>query len=62
MVADNSILPHLLTLVIREAVMTYQISDPDILAGEIIDNIEAGLASFREIVDITGRDAEAEST
>ncbi len=42
--------------------MTYQISDPDILAGEIIDNIEAGLASFREIVDITGRDAEAEST
>lgn len=28
--------------------------DPDILAGEIIDNIEAGLASFREIVDIVG--------
>ena len=49
-------------LVIREAVMTYQISDPDILASEIIDNIEAGLASFREIVDKTGRDAEAEST
>ena len=35
--------------------------DPDILAGEIVDNIEAGLASFREIVEIVGGDAEAES-
>ena len=34
--------------------------DPDILAGEIIDNIEAGLASFREIVEIVGGDAEAD--
>lgn len=33
--------------------------DPDILAGEIIDNIEAGLASFREIVDIVGSNEEA---
>ena len=36
--------------------------DPDILAGEIIDNIEAGLASFREIVDIVGGDTEMKST
>ncbi len=28
--------------------------DPDILAAEIIENIEAGLASFREIVDVLG--------
>ena len=36
--------------------------DPDILAGEIIDNIEAGLASFREIVDIVGGDTEMKNT
>ena len=28
--------------------------DPDILANEIIENIEAGLASFREIMDTVG--------
>jgi type I restriction enzyme M protein len=33
--------------------------DPDILATEIIDNIEAGLASFREVMStISGKDAE----
>ena len=26
--------------------------DPDVLAGEIIENIEAGLESFREILDV----------
>jgi type I restriction enzyme M protein len=26
--------------------------DPDVLAGEIIDNLEAGLASFREIMEL----------
>ena len=26
--------------------------DPEILAGEIIENLEAGLESFREIMDI----------
>ena len=36
--------------------------DPDILAGEIIDNIEAGLASFREIVDIVGSDGDTRNT
>ena len=34
--------------------------DPDILAGEIIDNIEAGLAGFREIVEVAGSGAGAE--
>jgi len=28
-----------------------KIQDPDILANEIIENIEAGLASFREIME-----------
>jgi len=28
--------------------------DPDILANEIIENIEAGLASFREVAGIVG--------
>ena len=32
--------------------------DPDILAGEIVDNIEAGLASFREIMEIVGNNAD----
>jgi len=25
--------------------------DPDVLAGEIVENLEAGLESFREIVE-----------
>jgi type I restriction enzyme M protein len=28
--------------------------DPDVLAGEIIENLEAGLASFKEIMDVVG--------
>ena len=36
--------------------------DPDILAGEIIDNIEAGLAGFREIVDIVSSDGDTSNT
>ena len=36
--------------------------DPDILAGEIVDNIEAGLASFREIVEIVGNNADTRNT
>lgn len=36
--------------------------DPDILAGEIIDNIEAGLASFREIVGVVGSDGDTKNT
>jgi type I restriction enzyme M protein len=28
--------------------------DPDILASEIVENLEAGLASFREILDVVG--------
>ncbi len=29
--------------------------DPDLLAGEIIENLEAGLASFQEILGVLGR-------
>ena len=36
--------------------------DPDILAGEIIDNIEAGLASFREIAEIVRSDGDTRNT
>lgn len=33
------------------------LSDPDVIAGEIIENLEAGLASFREIMlTINGKD------
>ncbi len=29
--------------------------DPDLLAGEIIENLEAGLASFQEILGVLGK-------
>jgi len=32
--------------------------DPDILANEIIENIESGLSSFREIMEVIGGDGE----
>ena len=32
--------------------------DPDVLASEIIENIEAGLESFREIMDVVTVDVE----
>ena len=32
--------------------------DPDILANEIIENIESGLSSFREIMETIGGDKE----
>ena len=31
------------------------LSKPDLLAGEIIENFEAGLASFQEILGVLGR-------
>ena len=35
--------------------------DPDILANEIIENIEAGLASFKEIMETLNGTTEAET-
>jgi len=31
------------------------LSKPDVLAGEIIENLEAGLACFQEILEVLGR-------
>ena len=53
---DSTIIPKIWNLACVQPKPLKTIADPDILAGEIIENIESGLNSFREIAGVLSED------